>query len=232
MANARNHRALSLEAVAGRISKVLGDNHKTGQQLQAEVTRLSRAADALDRLNQTRNPLDTPAAHAMKVAKSARTFSQEVTATFNRAVKVWGAAYGDLQARIIDKTNLRPDAFAGEIRAAFRTMSSKQKMDLIQELIEENRGPELAAIVKAPSMLTGISEEQKQSYEKSFVARHASAELDELAKLEETWSAVIAATNVGADFAADLTNPAKLSAIETAAATADAAGEAFNQALQ
>jgi len=228
----RDHRVKAMEAIVGRMLADLGEEHDTGRRMKAEVVRLRMAAEALDRQNAKRNPLDTPAAHAMKVAKNARTFDREITNTLNRALKIWGEGYQKLQSRIAEKVNLTPDAFASEIRAAFRNMPPKQQSKLIADLVESNRGPELAAIVKAPSILTGISDSQRDSYEKMILARHAGAELDEIAKLEEAWGAVTTISKTAGEFAAELTDPNKLAAIESAAGEADAAGEAFNQALQ
>lgn len=228
----RDHRVKAMEAIVGRMLADLGEEHDTGRRMKAEVVRLRMAAEALDRQNATRNPLDTPAAHAMKVAKNARTFDREITNTLNRALKIWGEGYQSIDRRIAEKVNLTPDAFASEIRAAFRNMPPKQQSKLIADLVESNRGPELAAIVKAPSILTGISDSQRDSYEKMILARHAGAELDEIAKLEEVLQAVTTISKTAGEFAAELTDPNKLAAIESAAGEADAAGEAFNQALQ
>ena len=62
----------AMEAIAGRMLKDIGDDHRTGLQLQAEVNRLRMRAEALDNANARRSPLDTPAAHAIKIAKMAR----------------------------------------------------------------------------------------------------------------------------------------------------------------
>lgn len=216
----------------GRMLEGLGEEHATGRRMKAELTRLRLAAEALDRQNATRSPLDTPAAHAMKVAKNARTFAQEASNTLNRAGKIWADGYLETQKRIDQKVNLTPDAFAGEIRATFRTLPPKQQAKLIEELVNSNRGPELAAIVKAPSILTGISDSQRKTYEDMILARHAGEEVAELAQLDEVFQAVSTATRAAGEFAAELSDPAKLAPIESAAGEADAAGEAFNQALQ
>lgn len=221
----------AIEVIAQRMTMDLPD-HKAALQMQAEVNRLKLRGEALDNVNRTRSPLDTPAAHALKVAKLARSFDKETTDALNRATRIWADAYKDTQTRIDDKVNLRPDAFAPEIRAAFRTLSSKAKADLITQLVKENRGPELAAIVKAPAVLTGITDEARAAYENMMLSTYAAPEMDELAKLEDVFDAVGAATRAAGMMVKDLTDPRKLSEIESQAAAADQASAAFNQTIQ
>jgi hypothetical protein len=221
----------AIEAIGERMHRDLPD-HATARQLRAEVNAVRLKAEALDRVSRTRSPLETPAAHVVKVANLSRSFDREVTAMLNRAARTWGDGIMDAQRRIDDKVNMKPDAFAGEIRAAFRGLNSKAKVQLVQQLVDQNRGQELAAIVKAPAILTGISEQERESYAKMIYSRHASAEMDELAKLEQFFEAVTAVSRAASTMVKDLTDPVKLAQIERDAAEADAAAAAFTQSLQ
>ncbi|MFC4593509.1 hypothetical protein ACFO3E_04805 [Sphingobium tyrosinilyticum] len=210
----------------------LGDQHPTARQLQAEANRLRLGAEALDRASANRSPLDTPEAHALKVAKMARKLDSEVKAYFNRSAQIWAAGRSDVQQRIDDKVNLRPDAFASEIRAAFRSLPVKKQGQLIQDLVDGNRGPELAAIVRAPSVLTGITDAQRQAYEQMIVAKHAAAEQDELAQVDEIYEAVSTMSRAAGDMARSFIDPGALSNIERADAAASEARSAFDQSFQ
>lgn len=231
MAKDYTHLVHALLAMSDGMLSDIGDHH-TGRQLKAEVNRLQTGVAALNAVNMSRSPLDTEAAHALKVAKMARKLDTEITATLNRAAEHWGAGMKDAQRRIDEKISLTPDAFAGEIRNAFRGLTNKAKAELINNLVDQNRGPELAAIVKAPPVLTGISEDQRAAYEKAIVAKHASDELDELANMESVFGVVVAATSASGSFVRDLTNPHRIAEIERGDDAATAAGEAFNQSLQ
>lgn len=220
----------AIEAIGAKMLEDLPD-HDTARRMNAEVNSIRLKAEALDRVARTRSPLDTPAAHALKVAKMARTFNSEVTAMINRAGRLWAEGNNDAQRRIDEKVNLKPDAFASEIRSAFRGMTPRAKGDLINRLVKENRGPELAAIVKAPAVLTGISDEARASYEKMILSVHASDELEELAKLEDVFGAVSAVSKAASSFVSDLTNPATIAAIESQATAANEASEAFSQSF-
>ena len=225
-----DHAARALQAIAARMTKDLPD-HPTARALQSEVTRLANGAIALDNLRASRSPLDTVEAHALKVGKAAKKLDQEITAMINRASAHHRAGLADAQRRIDQKVNLVPDAFAQEIRAAFRSMSGKQRAELINQLVAENRAPELAAIVKAPAILSGISEEQRAAYEKMAISRHAGAELDEIANIEEVFSAVLTATDTAANLSKRFSDPVELAKIERADSVAQAAGDAFEQSL-
>jgi hypothetical protein len=229
--NRRNPMVKAIEAIAQRMTSGLPD-HKSALQMQAEVNRLKLRAEALDNVNLTRSPLDTEAAHALKVAKLARSFDKEVIDTINRTSRIYAEAYKETQSRIDDKVNLRPDAFAPEIRAAFRTLSGAQKSDLITRLVKENRGPELAAIVKAPAVLTGLTDEARDAYERMMLSTHAAPDVDELAKLDDLLSSVSAASRAADSMVKELTDPRNLAEIESQAVTADEAIAAFSQTVQ
>ena len=230
MARTSDHRVRAIAHLAEKIGK-MGDG-ATARQLQAEVNRLSRGAAALDSVNANRSPLDTEAAHAVKVAKMARKFDSEVTAVINRAGQVMRDGHQEVQRRIDEKVDLKPDNFAMEIRTRFFGLDASAKSELVNRLVKENRGPELAAIVKAPSVLTGISDEQRGLYEQAIISTHAAAELDDKTRIDDALKAVLAATGTAANFVKDLTDPNKLAKIEQGEAAAIAAGEAFNQSLQ
>lgn len=231
MAKATNPSVQALAAIAERMIRDM-ENHSGARRMQAEVNRIHGGAAALHDVAANRSPVETPEAHALKVAKLARKFDSEVTASINRAVSAYQESLQDTQRRIDERVNLKPDAFASEIRSAFRTLDSSAKAKLIKQLVKENRGPELAAIVKAPSVLTGISDEQRAAYEQSIIGMHAAAEVNELEKLDDVWGAFDAAVRASGGIVKSLTDPSKLAEIERGAAAADAASDAFNQSLQ
>jgi len=220
----------ALTAIAERMIADL-PNHPTAQQLQAEVNRLRLAAEALDNLNNSRSPLDTPAAHALKVGKRAKAFNSEVTASLNRAAQIWAHARTAAERRIEEKVNLKPDAFAEEIRSAFRSLDSKKQIKLLGEWVKENKGPEMAAIIKAPSFLSGISDEMKANFEKAIIGKHAGEEVEEISRLDDVFNAVHAANRTAGRFATEPSTTGPVAKIEREAAEADAADAAFNQSI-
>lgn len=225
-------RATALALAIGAIGGRMWEGTTSARQMRAEVNRLKMGADALNKVNANRSPLDTPEAHVKKVAALARKFDREVTAAINRSGATMRDGLNDVDRRLEEKISLKPDAFAAEIRNVFRSLDLKGKHDMMARLVAENRGAELAAIVKAPTSLTGISEADRARYEKNIIATHAPAELEEQAKLNESFESLMAATNAAADLVRSLTDPGELARIENGEAAAAAAGEAFNQSLQ
>ena len=231
MAKAPDHGVRAIAAIAERMLKDLPD-HPTALRLQSEVNKLRNGAEALDKVRANRSPLDTREAHALKVGKLAKQFESEAIASLNRSIQYWAEGYDDIERRIAQKVDLTPNAFAQEIRSAFRTLSRKDKIELLGQLVKENRGPELAAIVKAPSVLSGISDDERAKFEESIIGMHASAEIEERAKLEDVFNAMNRAQDTASNIVKRFRDPAQLADIERAAADADAAGDAFTQSMQ
>ena len=230
MSRTPDHRLRALVHVAlkvGGMSK--GD---AAIKFQAELRRLQSGAEALDNVNANRSPLETEAAHIAKVAGIARKYDREVVATVNRMGELYQESRQDLQRRIDSKVNLTPNAFAPEIRETVRRMNKHDRMELLHTLVKENRATELAAIIKAPALATGISEDERSRYEALIVSMHAPGELAEQAELEAVFEESFAATKFAGDYATSLTSPGKVAAIEQGHAAATEAVDAFEQSLQ
>jgi hypothetical protein len=231
MARTPHHAPRAIAALADRMLKGMED-YPAAQQMQAQVNRIRQGAEALDRANANRNPLETRAAHMKKIAAMARKLDQETVAVINRTAVIWGEAHAAVQRRIEEKVDLRPDSFAQEIRSAFRALDAEAQAALIKDLIDGNRGPEMAAIVRAPAVLTGISEDRRAMYERAIVSKHAGNELDEQARLAEVFEAVSAVSRTAGNFTKSLTDPVEFARIEREEAAANAAGADFDQSLQ
>lgn len=218
----------AVDYMASNMLADLGGDHVLGRQLQAEVTRLGKKAEALDAVRARRNPTETPAAHALKVSKLARAFDAEIAQAKGRLTQSWGAGVSEVYRRIEDKANLKPDAFAGEIRTRLSQMSAKDRDAQLKRWIDENRGPELAAITKAPPMLSGLSGQETAMWEAAHIERHAASDVAEAKALDEVYAIITSATKAVGDFARELTDPETIAAIESGAAAADAASDAYS----
>lgn len=231
MPHVPHHAVRAIEAIAKRMVRELGDN-PAALRLQSEAKRLQEGTAALDNVNAHPSPLDTPDGHALKVARLAKKLDAQITDSINRAGDILRDGLSDAQRRIDEKVDLRPNAFASEIRAVFRGLSSTAKAAMINDLVVSNRGPELAAIVKAPLVLTGITEDRRETYERMILSKHASAELNEQAKLEEVHHAFMRAEQAASRFVQGLTDPKRVANIESNEARAIAASEGFERSLQ
>lgn len=205
--------------------------HAATRKINFEINRLSNGAAALEKLATTRNPMDTPAAHEKRVATAARKYGEEVKAAIGRMGSIVQGGLQDAEQRIAQKVNLVPDGFAAEIRSAFRSMNNGDRVKLLNELVAGNRGPELAAIVKAPSVLTGIDDTLKARYSQLIVSTHAPEESAEQARLTDALEAGIVSTRLGDQVVEAYLDPANLAAIEQGESTARDADAAFASAL-
>lgn len=226
-----HHRVNALRTVAGRVARDM-PNHPKARAMQNMVERLASGAEALDKVRVSRNPLDTREAHMKKLGGMARKYDAEVTTTITRLGAIFREAVNDVQRRIDEKVDLKPDAFASEIRAAFRLMKSTEQAELLGRLARENRGAELAAIVKAPLTLTGLTEETRAQFEGAILSIHAREEMAEREQIEAVFSEAFAGVDIAMGINKAFTDPAEIAKIERAEAEANAAGDAFDQSLQ
>src|SRR5262249_14195650 len=137
----------------------------------------------------------------------------------------------DIEASIKNKTQLVPDAYAAELRAVYRGMSSTERTALVARFIDEKRGPELAAIIKAPGSLTGMPDDQRGNYEAAYIAKHAPEELIDQAALNDALETVNVAARTAREVASAYNDPAKLAEIARAEAAAEAAAKKFDAAV-
>ena len=231
MADRKDHGASAITIIAERMLARMPD-HPAAQKLHAEARRLKSGAELLDALRSKRDPSITPAKHAMNVAESARKLDRELTQMINRAGRATFDGIENAQKRIAEKVNLQPPANAEEIRKAVLAMDSKDRVKLVNRLVRENRAPELAAIVKEPGYLTGFEDEQLANFEKAILSTHAAEEMAEIASLEGLFEELNTGIATAGQLCKRVTSPSELAAIERAAAEADAAADAFKQALE
>jgi hypothetical protein len=221
----------ALVALAQRFASKLpsGEGHAAWRQIFSQVSSLTETAQALHTLRATRNPTETEGAHQKRVSLAAVRLSKETTATMNRIFKITGDGHADIAARIRAKVKLQPDSYASEVRAVYRGLSRTEQIKMLNELVEQNRGPELAALIKAPASLTGMSEKLRQRYESAFLARHAPAEASEDAALEEAFDDAMVSARTAGEIADAYAKPAKLAEITRAEGVSPTAPKTFDE---
>lgn len=223
-------KASQVSALAAILERVGAVKHPVATEMRGDVARLHAAAAALDNVRNNRSPLDTEAAHALKLAKQARRFDPQITAVINAAMERHRSASDNLRKRIDEKVNFKIDPDdAREIRAVFRSMKHAERVEALEKLLKNGRGPELHAIVSGTELTTGIDDKMRLAFRDSYVAKHAAEEMAEREALQEDLDSLLAATRAAGDFVKELTDPGKLASIERADAEANAAGEAFDQ---
>lgn len=232
---ASHHPAYTVAAIntyAGRIrGRLPAEGHSHARQLETEVTKLANSATALGRVFDTQSPTETADAHEKKIAAAAKVFGGQVSATRDRIHAILKTGLEDIDGRARKTTGLKADRFEEEIRATFRSLDQDQKHSLLGELAENGKGAELAAIIDAPTVVTGITKEDVTRYREALETKHAPAEYRERNALTEAFIEAFDATTQGADLAGSLGDPARLALIERGEAAAAEALAAFNTAV-
>ncbi len=194
--------------------------------------RLRDGVNALGTLNSTPNPTETQAAHQKRVAVAAQKFDQSITATRARMQSIVHEGLYEIAKRVDLKVDLHQDGFASEVRASFRQMSDVERVAVLHELAESNRGPELAALIKSPRLLTGLSEETQSRFQNFIIAAHAPDEYHEQEALVESFDSVFfIAPDFAREMATEYADPVKLAKIAADEAAAIAAVAALDSAI-
>src|SRR5207302_9529542 len=111
------------------------------------------------------------------------------------------------------------------IRTMFRQMSMREKTALLSELISDpGRGAELAAILKGPRSLSGLSALQVEQYTSAYRSTHCAAELAEEQMVEEVAESGKVLLSTAAELASAYQDEKRLADIQAReAAAAEAA---------
>jgi hypothetical protein len=133
----------------------------------------------------------------------------------------------DIDRRVRDKTGLKVDAYEQEVRAAILAMSLEGKLAYLNDSAKEGRGAELAAVLDAPALLTGIPVDQKQRVRDMLEDYHAPAEKAEREALQSDFIGAFDLLTAAANTAATLSDPQRLADIERGDAAAANAAQAF-----
>lgn len=206
----------ALEAIAERITRDK-PTHKNVAfvQMQGLVVSLRNSVEAIGKLHATPNPIEAKEAHIKRVSVAAKQLSSKISEMQDRINRITQQGLKDVHERINNKVNLVPDGYAAEIRQAFRNMKQTEQIKLLGQLADENRGTELAAIIKVPALLTGINPELQGKYAGYIVSKHAPEEWEEQNALIEAMKTAFVAGDVGKNTVAEYSDPAKLADIES-----------------
>lgn len=226
-----HHKVRAMRAITELMLREMQD-HPHAIRLRVEADRLYKGAAALDNVAANKDPTDTLDGHSLKVARLAKQFDRKITESINRASDILRDGFRDIEARINAKVDLRPNAFAEEVRAVFRALKPGEKAEMIERLVDANDGPELAAIVKAPAVLTGIKEEQRAIYEKMVLDRHAAAELEERSNLERVHHAFMRVEAIASRLVTELIDPRGVAEIQKRQAQAREATDKFENSME
>jgi hypothetical protein len=196
----------------------------------AHVGQLGTALDGLERLARARNPVETEAAHLKRVAEAATKLGGRVSALENRLAELNQEGAIQLSEAMERKAGLVPDEFAGEIRAAVRGMSGKERTAVLQQAVDNGEAALVAALTSGHSVLTGFNPEYRDRMRQAFIEKHAPNEYNALNTLHDTYSGSVKALGVARRAVTQSFSPEKIAQISEQQKAASEAQSGFESA--
>lgn len=226
--------ATAFRHLEDRIRRAIPENsnlHLNHKHMVALVSQLGSALEGLERLARSRNPAETSAAHAKRVYEAATKLEAKVKSLENRLAELNREGTFALSEAMEKRAGLVTDEFAGEIRAAVRSMPEKQRMAALQQALESGEASIMAALTAGPGVLTGLPGEFRDRMRQAYIERHAPDEYNALTQLHETYSTSAKALGVVRDAVKQSYSPAQIEEIARQTVEANTAQAGFESAL-
>lgn len=137
--------------------------------------------EAVNTLRQTADPTATEAAHVLRVNQSTELAMAKIGRGYDSARRALDADEQALRAEINNAARLTPTAHAGEIRGIIRAMPEAERYSAILQAIQEGDAATVAAVLDAPGITSGLTEQQRDNLRSMHFKRVAP---DQLKRLE------------------------------------------------
>jgi hypothetical protein len=220
----------SLAALDSIIERIPSGNYAS-KEIRSEVSRIRNAIASLAAMNGSPNPLETSAAHTRKICAAAEKLSNQIEASRSKIQSFASSGMDGLHNAMVEKAGLRQNLYAAEVRTAFRGLDGTERIQFLNDLLETGDGASLAAVLDAPSTLTGISKDVREKYREVATQRAAPSEYAAFTEILETLDSGLTASSCAADAASAFADPARLAQIEADEAAATAASASFEATL-
>lgn len=156
--------AAALKALTARISERVPERLLHGDprfsKLLTRHEKLRSAVEALEDMRVNPNLSESGTQQAVKAAGMARELAAKITELRATTEADALSARGEFLAEARKQSGMQADGFAVELRQRFATLDPGERMRVLLDYAKTGRGPELAALLDAPRLLTGISDAQ------------------------------------------------------------------------
>jgi len=150
------------------------------RSLALHLYKLTEAVEGIERLAVARNPMETDAAHARRVAAAAHKVKAQAEMTRSQ-IKESGSRYRDeITNEINQKCRLGVSSGSEEYRQILRGMDTKSRALAVIEALDQNNTAFLAAVFSGDKFLTGIDNDFRESVKKDYLNRSSPDLLREL----------------------------------------------------
>ena len=190
------------KAIQEIINRSQGTNQHS-QRLNLLQRKVLEATEALENIVEKRDPALPLEAHTLKVAKASEKLKRNLEKQAQALEDFRYTAANDLNTQISQQANLIPNPhFRDAILNRFVSMKSTDQVKFLNELLAEQDGPSLAAILEAPKAATGLSKDHANrlwdSYTKA-AAPEPSAAMSEYWQIESATDAAFKAAKRAAN---------------------------------
>lgn len=207
------------------------DNNNHSVRILTLLERLERQAGALDKVRAARNPLDTEAAHARKVAKAAKRLQAESKKIHDQISEISVQGFAEIGQLLEAQTGLVQSEYAGELRATFRSMDDKQRTATLNAALANGDSETIAAIGLSPAILSGVTEEAQTRYLDAIRQMKAPDLIQESEDLNEALQTAGAASELAGILFNENYDSEKQSAIDAAEQAAAEAETALAESM-
>ena len=227
------HYAKSLSDVVARLRESTPDT-PVHAHTRAITNRLGQLADAvgmLEKVAKARDPVETEARHAQRVADYAKRL--EIKANeFNEMISNSArAGTAELDEAINRRANLVENQYAQEIRSAARSMPRKERDQALRDAVSRGDAGVVAALTSAPALVAGYDPDLQSRMREAYREKHAGQEYQAMNHLHDVFSTASVVIGTAKRAAAEAADPRFISEIQAAQKAAREAGEAFSDAL-
>ena len=190
------------KAIQEIINRSQGTNQHS-QRLNLLQRKVLEATEALENIVEKRDPALPLEAHTLKVAKASEKLKRNLEKQAQALEDFRYTAASDLSTQISQQANLIPNSnFQDSVFNRFFSIKSMDKVKFLNELLSEQDGSSLAAILEAPKAASGLSKDQANrlwdSYTKA-AAPEPSAAMSEYWRIESATDAVFKAAKRAAN---------------------------------
>ncbi|MGJ8588806.1 MAG: hypothetical protein ACSHXW_11680 [Yoonia sp.] len=217
-------------------ARIEGKPYDGPSRFIGEMQRIQTAVQGLEAVIGNRNPADTDAVHIKKSHDAGARLAKAVEATKTRANELLSSHAERISTAMVERTGLRPaNTLEGimaqsELRAVVRALPAEDRNGVLREAVKAKDANTLAALLTAPSLVTGIDPEfaghMREAYESAVVPEL----LDEMSQLIEGDQALQVVLRTADKAASETQDPVAVQAFIRAEAAAQEAKTAFDSA--
>ena len=194
---------------------------------------LGEARDTIGQVNEVRrtpDPALTENAHVLAVAEAGEAALSRIVKGYDVARQSLEQAERGYQEAISRASRLQPGPHAAEVRAVIRAMEPAERYAAVLGAMEANDTATLAAVMDAPGITSGLTDEQRDNLRAMWVRKVAPRESAHLEAVQKAQRRLLATFDDVLDHADGLTLRQRATALKAKQAAAREAAKGLKPA--